>query len=330
MKRSHPFISHFAALALACGYASAQAETLEGMLERGPAHSVLWAVSPESGDLIGQVFANASQAGRVILAHCLPSLHCVAEGASSVEPPESLTAQLSFSAQPSGWWLITQALNAYMQPSLPMRERQLPTRHGQLAVTDEHVLLFNGRPVLADPPQIVEPAPQTSPAPNTAPNTLLERVSAWWRGWWSHVRGKLLALLGRTPPQTQAPTPASLPTAAAEAVQGNSALHIVAHFELEKQDIVLLQDTGGTACPALYRFAILTPQGIGVTPEFGTCSDIAAVTLDETHSGLPEPIVTMNDSRGPFEPQEEQQLAHMLLHRFVLRHGQVQEVPTRH
>ena len=109
MKLLHPFIPQVAALALALGCPSARAETLEGTLERGPVHSVLWAVSPESGDLIGQVFANASQAGKAVLAHCLPGLHCVAEGASSVEPPESLTGQLPFSIQPSGWWLITQA-----------------------------------------------------------------------------------------------------------------------------------------------------------------------------------------------------------------------------
>ena len=328
MKLLHPFIPQVAALALALGCPSARAETLEGTLERGPVHSVLWAVSPESGDLIGQVFANASQAGKAVLAHCLPGLHCVAEGASSVEPPASLTGQLPFSIQPSGWWLITQATNVYMQPSLPMSERQLSTRHGQLAITEEHLLLFNDRPVLASQPQTAGPAPQASPVPNNAPLTLLEHVRAWWQGWWSQVRGKLLALLGRTPPQTQASTPVPSP-AAAEPVQGNSALHIVAHFELEGQDIVLLQDTGGTACPALYRFATLSPQGIGVTPEFGTCTNIATVAIDEGHGGSHEPIVTMNGSRGPFEPEEEQRRAHMQLHRFVLRQGQVHEISVR-
>lgn len=328
MKLLHPFIPQVAALALALGCPSARAETLEGTLERGPVHSVLWAVSPESGDLIGQVFANASQAGKAILAHCLPGLHCVAEGASSVEPPASLTGQLPFSIQPSGWWLITQATNVYMQPGLPMSERQLSTRHGQLAITDEHLLLFNDRPVLASQPQTAGPAPQASPVPNNAPLTLLEHVRAWWQGWWSQVRGKLLALLGRTPPQTQAATPVPSP-AAAEPVQGNSALHIVAHFELEGQDIVLLQDTGGTACPALYRFATLSPQGIGVTPEFGTCTNIATVAIDEGHGGSHEPIVTMNGSRGPLEPEEEQRRAHMQLHRSVLRQGEVHEISVR-
>lgn len=327
MKLLHSFAPKCAALALALlGCTSAQAETLEGLLERGTSHSVLWAVSPESGDLVGQLFANASLVGQTILSRCLHGLHCVAEGTSSIEPPEGLTGQLPFRAQPSGWWLITRATNAYMQPSLPMSENQLSSRHGQLAITNEYLLLFKGLPVMVAPPPVAEPASQANPAPHIAPLTLLERVTAWWQRWWNQVRGRLLALLGRTPPQTQAQT--STPAPAAEPVQGNAALHIVAHFELEGHDIALLQNTGGTACPALYRFAILTPQGIVVTPEFGTCSNIATVAIDEGHSGSPEPFVTMNGSRGPFEPEEEQRRAHMQLHRFVLRQGQVHEVPA--
>jgi hypothetical protein len=313
-----PSILRLAALALACGCASAQAETLEGTLERGPAHSVLWAVSPESGDLIGQVFANASQAGQTILARCLPGLSCVAEDAATEELPDELAGQLPFNARPSGWWLVTQAHSAHMQPSLPMNERELHTRHGQLAITDEYLLLFNGRPVLANPPQAA------NPPPTTAPRTLLERINAWWQSWWSQVRGKLLALLGRTP-VPPAPPPAA--TAQAEPVQGNAALHIVAHFELEGQDIVLLQDTGGTACPALYRFATLTPQGIAVTREFGTCSDLATVTLEETPSGVQEPLVTMVGALDPAEPGQEH--PRIRLHRFVLRQGQVQELQAQ-
>lgn len=113
----------------------------------------------------------------------------------------------------------------------------------------------------------------------------------------------------------------------AEAVQGNAALHIVAHYEREDQDVVLLQDTGGTSCPALYRFATLTPKGIAVTPEFGTCSDIASVTFSETPDGKPRAMVTMNGFFGPFEPETERQRAHMELHRFALRNGALEALP---
>jgi len=328
MTRIHLLIPRLAVLALALlgSCVTAHAQTLEGMLERGPTHTVLWTISPESGDLIGQVVANTSQAGQIILAQCLPGLHCVAERASIAEPPASVTDKLAFSTQPSGWLLITKVHGARMAPSLPMREGTLATRHGHLVISDDYQLQFNGQPVLAPPTQTVEPAVQADPAPKSAPLTFPEKVSTWLRGWWSQLRDRLLALMGRTHPQAEPTMSAALPANTGEPVQGNSALHIVAHFELNGKDVVLLQDTGGAACPALYRFVTLTPQGVSATSEFGTCSDIATVQLSESPNGVPEPLVTMNGMRGPFEPEEEQRRAHMQLHRFMLSKGQVQEL----
>lgn len=322
----HTLMPRFAALALVCGCAAAHAETVEGTLERSPTHAVLWTISPESGDLIGQVAANTSQAGQIILAQCLPGLHCVAERASIAEPPGSLTDKLAFSTQPSGWLLITKVHGARMAPGLPMRERTLATRQGNLVISDEYLLQFNGQPVMAPPPQIAEPVLPANPATEMAPLTFAEKVSAWLRGWWSQLRDRLLALLGQTHPQAEPPMSAALPANTGEPVQGNSALHIVAHFELNGKDVVLLQNTGGAACPALYRFVTLTQQGVSATAEFGTCSDIATVQLGESPNGVPEPLVTMNGMRGPFEPEEEQRRAHMQLHRFMLREGQVREI----
>lgn len=321
------------ALALALWCASLRADTLEGTLERGPAHSVLWFISPESGDLIGQVFANTSPAGQTILDNCLPGLSCVAEDASMGEADETLLQQLHFAHRPSGWWHIRHAQRAHMQDNLPMQERELRTRFGQLRITDEHFLLLDDRPVLAPAPQA---APSASPAPAAptsaaSPSTLLARLSAWWHTLWSQWQNRLRTLLGRTPLGSAATpelSPPSQPIGTAEAVQGNSALHLAAHLELQDRDIVLLQDTGGSACPALYRFATLTPSGIVVTPEFGTCSGIAALTLlaPSTGGSLPEPQLAMTGYMGPFEPLQERQRAAMRLHRFVLSQGQVQEL----
>ena len=110
-------------------------------------------------------------------------------------------------------------------------------------------------------------------------------------------------------------------------VQGDVALHLVAHFELPDRDIVLLQSTGGTACPALYRFATLTQQGIAVTPEFGTCSDIASIVLPDPQPGNdPEPVLSIVGFKGPSNPEAEQQQAARSLHRFALRQGKVLEL----
>ena len=65
-----------AVLALALWSTSVQAKNLEGMLERGASHSVLWFVSPESGDLIGRTAYQAWPAW--LKAPALPSRmsHC--------------------------------------------------------------------------------------------------------------------------------------------------------------------------------------------------------------------------------------------------------------
>ena len=313
-----------ALLALALGGAYAQAETLEGTLERGEQHSVLWFVSPESGDLIGQVFANTSQAGQVILAKCLPGMACTVEDANTGEADEQLLEKLKFSAQPSGWWHIELAKNAYMQANLPMSERELSTRFGHLHINDDYWLLFKGSPVLDSPPQAAPAALPTqkaessaTPTAEPAEPTLLTRLQTWWSNLRAKLQHQLLALLGRAPAND----------GTAEVLQGNNSLHLVAHFELPDRDIVLLQVTGGTACPALYRFATLTQQGIAVTPEFGTCSGIASISLPDPQPGeVPEPRLSLVGFMGPFEPEAEQERASRRLYRFLLRHGKVLEL----
>ncbi len=63
-------------------------------------------------------------------------------------------------------------------------------------------------------------------------------------------------------------------------VEGNNGLSIVASFELGKSDVLLLQNSGGSACPALFRFVSVSATGLAATPEFGTCSDIIYPTSD--------------------------------------------------
>lgn len=62
--------------------------------------------------------------------------------------------------------------------------------------------------------------------------------------------------------------------------QGNSSLSIVANYELGNTDVVLVQNNGGTACAALYRFITVSKADPRTTPEFGTCSDIIYPTSD--------------------------------------------------
>jgi hypothetical protein len=83
------------------------------------------------------------------------------------------------------------------------------------------------------------------------------------------------------------------------AIEGNSGLDIVANYEMGATDVLLLQSSGGTACPAQFRFINISPGGVlRVSPEFGTCSDIIYPTFDPK-VGV---TVAMVGFRGPFEP----------------------------
>ena len=64
------------------------------------------------------------------------------------------------------------------------------------------------------------------------------------------------------------------------AIEGNSGLSIVADFQVGQSDVLLLQDTGGSACPAMFRFITVNASGLRASPEFGTCSDIIYPSMD--------------------------------------------------
>lgn len=64
-------------------------------------------------------------------------------------------------------------------------------------------------------------------------------------------------------------------------IEGNSSLSFEKSFRIADSEVVLLQNTGGTACPALFTLVTVTSQGISQSPEFGTCSDL----IKSTQSG---------------------------------------------
>ena len=108
----------------------------------------------------------------------------------------------------------------------------------------------------------------------------------------------------------------------APTIEGNSSLSIVAHYEMGQSDVLLLQDNGGTACPALFRFITVSAAGLRTTPEFGSCSDIIYPTLDAKTGTI---TVSMNSFTGSFEPEVEKQKAYMTKTVFRFANGQVTE-----
>lgn len=103
-------------------------------------------------------------------------------------------------------------------------------------------------------------------------------------------------------------------------VEGNNSLSIVAHYEIDRNDVILLQNNGGDACPALFRFVTVAANGPSATPEFGTCSDIIYPRLD--HAQI---TVAMTGFQGPFERPAAQKRAAMTKVVYRFSNGEVTE-----
>lgn len=64
------------------------------------------------------------------------------------------------------------------------------------------------------------------------------------------------------------------------AIEGNSNLHIVARYEWAVDDVLLLQDTGGSACPAQFRIVQFSAKDSKHRPHYCTCSDLIYPSFD--------------------------------------------------
>ena len=98
---------------------------------------------------------------------------------------------------------------------------------------------------------------------------------------------------------------------------------LVLHLELDEEDAVLVQSKGGSACPALFRLLMLSAQETRVSPQFGSCSDLAKATLEKDANGAYQPVITMLDFKGSMEPEADQLKASQTVLRYALQRGQI-------
>lgn len=134
----------FAALALiaACA-APAFADDVSGVFEKGAANSVIFEVSPESGDVVGYFVKNDSAMGKRMIKECVPNMFCSLTKAKS--KLASSTPSGKFSDSPSGWYEVTGAGNvAAISDYLdgPVAN----TRFGDVTITDKG-LMHRGKPI---------------------------------------------------------------------------------------------------------------------------------------------------------------------------------------
>ena len=84
-------------------------------------------------------------------------------------------------------------------------------------------------------------------------------------------------------------------------IEGNESLSVEGVYKLNKDDVLLVQDNGGSGCPAtLYFVKVSSSQKVSVSPAFGSCSDLIKVSAKEKQI-----TVTMPDFIG--DPENDAQ-----------------------
>ncbi len=99
-------------------------------------------------------------------------------------------------------------------------------------------------------------------------------------------------------------------------IQGNNSLSTVGTYQIGGSDVVLIQDSGGAACPARLYFVSISNNGVMATAPFGTCSD-----LIKEKQVVDTIYVEMPGFMGPFEPEAEKIKAAKEWHIFVFKDG---------
>ena len=80
------------------------------------------------------------------------------------------------------------------------------------------------------------------------------------------------------------------------ALHGNDSLTAVGTYQIANSDVILLQDNGGSGCPAMFYFITVSSTGIKAVGEFGTCSPV--VQVKKTSDTI---IVNMSEFMGDME-----------------------------
>jgi hypothetical protein len=102
-------------------------------------------------------------------------------------------------------------------------------------------------------------------------------------------------------------------------VQGNNSLDVVRTFQVGADDVTLVQDNGGTGCPAQFYLVVTSEAGVRATKAFGTCSDTVKVAHDADSLSI-----SMPGFAGPDEPEAEQRKAAAAQHVFLYRKGNIE------
>ena len=103
-------------------------------------------------------------------------------------------------------------------------------------------------------------------------------------------------------------------------VQGNSSLTLEKVFQLNDRDLVLVQDDGGQACPALYYIVILRRMNATTFGSFGTCAEY--ISAEQNGQSI---TMKLPGYSGPFEGQSSRAKSSRTIETFVYANGRMTE-----
>lgn len=103
-------------------------------------------------------------------------------------------------------------------------------------------------------------------------------------------------------------------------IKGNNSLSVLEIYQVGNSDVVLLRDSGGSACPARFYFVTTSASGVKSSSAFGTCTD--EIDVKPTFDSI---IVTMSGFKGPFESKAAQKKSAKERNVYVFKGGVLTE-----
>ena len=103
-------------------------------------------------------------------------------------------------------------------------------------------------------------------------------------------------------------------------IEGNSGLSIIGKYQDGAKDLLVIQDTGGSGCPAQFQMLTVTASQIVASKPFGTCSDLIQIVQEGSIV-----VISMPGFMGPFESRTARNQAATEVHIFKIAGLQVAE-----
>lgn len=128
------------AILLGSIFTPAFSEDISGQLEVAKNHSVIYTISPESGDAVAYYLSNKTKIGKAVLGNCLNGMYCAIQNAVAKDNPKLY--DIKYSISPSAVLEITSGKNAYIASAIDSYEKSVEMRYGVLKINDDNEILI--------------------------------------------------------------------------------------------------------------------------------------------------------------------------------------------